>query len=389
MMGNLLVWIRIAFMFLFRSTRAAVILSLMILSAVSAMIFLSAMCVGVNDAMIRNSVGLYSGYVTGFNLPSDLPKEKLLVNGVKSVLKRTSVYGILSHGGSFESISMVAVEPDEEAKSTVLYKKTISGRRPAKGTDEIYLSLTVAEKLHVHPGDDVYFSRELEGKPLRLTLSGIYRTGFDQLDRGVAFCSADAVPLEGVPWSAAVFLKEGADPGAVISAYRALLPGAELFESWSESMPDLKQLIDLNYVSMGIVLVLVFGVVSLGIGCAFVIFILKNVREFGIMKAMGVTPWETTGLIFAEVVLMSFLASCAGILLGALITLAVGKTGIDLGHFTSHNRYFSVSGVIYPRLTLFSLLTPPCLALFSGLAAAIWPAVTVVRKRAADILRII
>lgn len=388
-MGNLLLWIRIAFLFLLRSTRAAMILSLMILTAVSSMIFLSAMCVGVNDAMIRNSVELYSGYVTGFNMPPGLPKGKLLVSGVKSVLKRTSVYGILSHDGNFESISMVAVEPDEEAKSTALFKKTIAGKQPARGTDDIYLSLTVAEKLHVQPGDEIYFVRELGGELFRLTLSGIYRTGFDQLDRGLAFCSTGAVPLGDVPWSAAVFLQEGVDPGAVISAYRALLPGAEAFESWSELMPDLKQLIDLNYVSMGIVLVLVFGVVSLGIGCAFVIFILKNLREFGIMKAMGVTPWETTGLIFAEVVLMSFLASCAGILLGALITLAFGKTGIDLGHFTSHNRYFSVSGVIYPRLTLFSLLTPPCLALFSGLAAAIWPAATVARKRAADILRII
>jgi len=40
-------------------------------------------------------------------------------------------------------------------------------------------------------------------------------------------------------------------------------------------MPDLKQLIDLNYISMSIVILLVFGVVSLGIACAFVIVILK------------------------------------------------------------------------------------------------------------------
>ena len=66
-------------------------------------------------------------------------------------------------------------------------------------------------------------------------------------------------------------------------------------------MPDLRQLIDLNYVSMSMVMVLVFGVVSLGIACAFVIFIMKHVREYGIMKAMGVTAGEMMRLIIMEI----------------------------------------------------------------------------------------
>ena len=66
-------------------------------------------------------------------------------------------------------------------------------------------------------------------------------------------------------------------------------------------MPDLRQLIDLNYVSMSMVTVLVFGVVSLGIACAFVIFIMKHLREYGIMKAMGVTAGEMMRLIIMEI----------------------------------------------------------------------------------------
>ena len=119
-------------------------------------------------------------------------------------------------------------------------------------------------------------------------------------------------------------------------------------------MPDLKQLIDLNYVSMSIVILLVFGVVSLGIACAFVIVILKTIREYGILKAMGVTSRETMLLIFFEVVLMNLFASTLGVILGITLTLVVKETGIDLTAFTSHNRYFAVSGVIYPRLTAFA-----------------------------------
>jgi ABC-type lipoprotein release transport system permease subunit len=168
-----------------------------------------------------------------------------------------------------------------------------------------------------------------------------------------------------------------------------MLPVPYEFRSWAELMPDLRQLIDLNYISMGLVMVLVFGVVSLGIACGFVIFILKNLREYGIMKAMGTTPGEVALLLVSEVMLLNLAASCIGLILGALAVFLVGKTGIDLTAFTSYNRYFAVSAVIFPRLTPYSLGLPPVLAFFFSLVAAIWPAVLVARKRAAEVLRIL
>jgi hypothetical protein len=85
--------------------------------------------------------------------------------------------------------------------------------------------------------------------------------------------------------------------------------------------------------------------------------------------------------------LMIFVAACGGVALGAVVTYLVGITGIDLTTFTSHNRYFAVSGIVVPRLTLYSLWAPPMIAFCFGLAASIWPAVLVVRSRTADILR--
>ena len=154
-------------------------------------------------------------------------------------------------------------------------------------------------------------------------------------------------------------------------------------------MPDLKQLIDLNFVSMGIVMVLVFGIVSLGISCAFIIFILKNLREHGIMKAMGILPTESVLLIVIQVAILTLAVSLAGDVAGALAVLGFARIGIDLTAFTSHNQYFVVSGIIYPRLTFYSLFWPPVLAMVFGMLAAVWPCIFVIRKKAADILRTI
>jgi len=364
-------------------------LSLMVVAAVAILIFLSSLAVGVNDTMIRNSVGLFSGHITGFDLKPTLPVEQLKITGTKAVLKRVPIRGTLSHGNRSETITLLVVEPDAEMKATAIWKKTVAGQYLFNESQSIYMSQGVAEILGVDVGSRIQFIPEPEGALIRLTVSGLFRTGIDNLDRDMAFCSNMALAAEGANWWAAVFLKDGTDPEHVIREYRNIPSLGNHFKSWKDLMPDLVQLIDLNYVSMSIVMILVFGVVALGISCTFIIFILRNLREYGIMKAMGVSPSEMGLLIASEVVLMSLSACVIGIFLGSLSVMIWGHIGVDLTTFTSENRYFAVSGMIFPRLTVYSLLVPPALALFFGLLAAVWPMALVIHKRTADILRIV
>jgi ABC-type lipoprotein release transport system permease subunit len=227
----------------------------------------------------------------------------------------------------------------------------------------------------------------MDSPPTTLVVTGVYRTGVEKLDRSLAFAPLEIFADASDGWSAAIFLHDGVEPESVVSQYRRHFGESGNFRTWRELMPDLRQLIDLNYASMSIVMFIVFGLVALGVSSAFVIFILKNLREYGVVKAMGVTPLEISFLITAEVSMMIFVAACGGVALGAVVTCLVGNTGIDLTAFTSHNRYFVVSGIVIPRLTLYSLWAPPILAFCFGLAASIWPAVLVVRSRTADILR--
>ncbi len=381
-------WIKIAALFLLRSGRSTAALSLMVVTAVATLIFLSALAVGVNDAMIRNTVELYGGDISGFNLPATLTTEQLAIEGVTGVIKRVPAGGMLAGPKNFQTVIMLGIDPAAERTYTAFWKKTLQGDFLSGSGPEVFISKPLAEELSVGIGDTLRFSSGDTGHFTSYSVRGVYATGIEQLDRGVAFCSLACHPDPQGPWTAAVFLNNGTDPDAILGAYRDRFPDAGSFKSWSELMPDLRQLIDLNYVSMSMVMVLVFGVVSLGIACAFVIFIMKHVREYGIMKAMGVTAGEMMRLIVMEIMLMNLAASIAGVLIGTAAVLLVGVIGIDLTEFTSHNRYFAVSGMIYPRLTMFSLLSPPVLALVFSLGASIWPALLIWRKKAAEILRV-
>jgi ABC-type lipoprotein release transport system permease subunit len=381
---------RIAMLFLVRSGRATVPLAIMVITAVAALVFLSALAVGVNDAMLRNTVGLFPGHITGYELSPSLQPDDLMAPGVKGVLKRVWVPGIASAGDLYQPLRLCAVDPGRETALTALQKKIVSGRYPQNGRTEVLIGAPLASQLGVREGDTLRFSSPSLGRPLGLTVTGIYESRIERLDNRVVFCPLSGLPPQTRPWSAAVFLRQGGDPQKVIDFYHNKWPGQYRFESWETLFPDLRQLIDLQYLSMGIVNVLVFAVVAIGIGCSFVIFIIKNIREYGIMKAMGVTNWGMTTLIMMKVVLMNLFAACTGLLIGvALVWGAAAWGGIDLTAWTSHNRYFSVSGIIYPRLTVFSLLAPPLTAFSFSLLAALWPAGLVARKKAADIIRMI
>lgn len=385
-------WAKTAFFFLVRSGRSTLVLSFMVVVSVSALVFLSSMAVGINDAMVRNSVSLYSGHISGIDLPPALTPEDLSVDGVAGVLKREASAGIFSSGARRIPAIVIEVDADKEPAFTALPKKHIEGVYPEQGSHSVYLSAYAAENLRVHTGDRV--DLRVSGDEIRgVLVSGVYKTGVDQIDRSLAFVPSGVVGKGGKggdetgEWQAAVFLEDGVDPDRIIERYSHLADGELGFKSWAELMPDLKELIDLNYVSMSIVMVIVFAVVAIGIASSFSIFILRHMREYGLMKAMGVTKRELIMLIILEVVLMNCASTIAGAAIGAGAASVAAGAGIDLSAFTSHNRYFSVSGVIYPRLTAYSVVIPVALSFIFGIIAALWPALMVARGKTAEILR--
>jgi len=383
-------WAHIALLFLVRSGRSTAPLSIMVITAVSALIFLSALAVGVNDAMLRNSVGLFSGHITGHMLSPLIAPRELMVKGVEGVLKRIYLPGVLSNGNLGQPLILCGIDPLQERALTAFQRKIVQGSYPRNGHFELLISSALAHELGVKMGESLLFNYSSQVGFLNFTVSGIYKTGIDALDRGIAFYPQDMILEKISTWSAAVFLENGISSEEIIELYQEKWPGKYRFESWSTMMPDLRQLIDLEYISMGIVILLVFGVVSIGIACSFVIFIIKNIREYGIMKAMGVTNLEMSVLILIKIALMNLIACAVGLLIGTVAVWGIAKSGgIDIAAFTSHNRYFTVSGIIYPRLTTFSLLAPPVASFLFSLMAAVWPVALLARRKTADIIRMI
>jgi ABC-type lipoprotein release transport system permease subunit len=381
-------FLKLAILNVRRSKKTSFVIGFMVLAAVAALVFLASLAVGTNDAMIQNSVGLFTGHITGEGLPADVTSEAVHVQGIKSVLLRQKEKAWLLNKELRVPVLVLGIDPLEEKKTTDLWKKAIYGRYLNPQEKSVFIGKGTAESLKVDTGDiielQIQYGESIQTDQFKVC--GIFETGLSDLDGGLAFCPKTALPKTQSRMSAAIFLKKGMGPEPVVAALEQRFKGSR-FEAWPTFLPGLKQLIDLNYVSMGIVMVLVFGVVCLGISCGFIIVILKNMREYGILKAMGVLPAEMVLMLFFQATCITAAACLGGMAVGMALVTAMATIGIDLTALTSHNPYFIVSGVIYPRLTGFSLAAPPLCALFSGWIAVIWPAVGVIREKVAQILR--
>ena len=114
--------IRIAALILLRSWRATVVLAFMVVTAVAALVFLSALAIGTNDAMIRNSTGLFSGHIaiTGLN---DRDANRLQIPGVSYLLLRRHQQVLLSAKDRFEPAVLMGIEPEKEQAARHKYNQ--------------------------------------------------------------------------------------------------------------------------------------------------------------------------------------------------------------------------------------------------------------------------
>jgi ABC-type antimicrobial peptide transport system permease subunit len=168
---------------------------------------------------------------------------------------------------------------------------------------------------------------------------------------------------------------------------RPLAGPGETATPWEKLTPELEQLTRLNFVAMLIVIVRVVVIMAAGLSNTILVSVMDRYREFGVLKAMGVTPWEIVRLIVTETAVMCVAAGAIGLLAGAAATLAAGRAGIDLSRFTSMNPHFVMSSVVYPRLTAQMTIAPALSVLCLGLAASAWPGWSAARRSAAEVMR--
>ena len=117
-----------------------------------------------------------------------------------------------------------------------------------------------------------------------------------------------------------------------------------------ELQPILKMLQDMMVIFNGITFFIVMLVVFIGILGVMYVSILDRIREFGIMRAIGM-PYSTIRLqIFLEAFFVGITGYGLGAILGLLSLLYLKEYGLDMSAYADGLQSFGYSTILYPDI---------------------------------------
>jgi ABC-type lipoprotein release transport system permease subunit len=384
-----------ALRFILRHRRKTIATASFIILGTAILVLLHALTVGINDTMVLNTTRLHYGDAfleipAAFDHPESIAQSISAEKGVDSALFRCRFSGLLSNNTISVPAVLYAINPEIEATRTAIALRMTTGKYPEIHGHEVLLGQTIAQKLKLSTGDSLSIV-ESSGIYLgNFKVSGMYQTEIPHFDNMVVYVPIqviDPAVLWRNPSEVAIFYDRGKYYKNIKSRLETLIPESLKLKTWAELMPDLLQLIEMNEVAMRILILFVFVLVGFGISNSFVLTIVERFREFGILKAMGVTPKELVGLVFLESFIVCIAATVIGLFMGWILTLIVAHWGIDFSSLTSHNRYFIVTGLVRPRATLESIYWPGILSIVASIVSSYLPTRIAAQKTTSETLR--
>ena len=147
-------------------------------------------------------------------------------------------------------------------------------------------------------------------------------------------------------------------------------------ETWQQLMPTIALMTEKMIVFMRTLFSLIFGIAaSLGVMNTMIMSTYDRMREFGIIRAIGTTPWRILKQVSLEAILMTIFASIIGVVIGLSVALYFQKYGFDV----SGSGNMSFGGVVIDPIWKASVsagivFLPVVLMMLISIVASIYPA---------------
>jgi ABC-type lipoprotein release transport system permease subunit len=371
---------------------------------------------GSHVRWIEHAVKLYPGHfqvsLAGYRefrtLDYALPLDAIAVrkldalHGAAGWAPRLEAWGLISADrdeASGRGVQLFGIDASREVRFSKLVGAIDAGQMAASadGAREITLGALLARNLGVSLGDSVIvLSADAFGSQSadRFTVVGTFSVGDDEFDGFGALVDLDALRAFLEAGNAvshvAVFLPGSDDLTPVGAELDADFP-AESYEvlPWQELIPQLVQFMLLDDVGNWIGNAVLIVVVGFGLLNTILMSVFERVREFGVLRALGLRPRGVFALVLIESVELTLLGIAIGFAIGVPLVLWLAQHPIPINGEGAGAaiELFDLQPEIVFALGRDQLVTLPLLLIGVGVLAAIPPAIRASRGRPVDALR--
>lgn len=394
--------LRLAWRNLWRNPRRTLVILTAVAVGVFGMIFIGALMAGVGDQMVRNSIATLVGslqiHQRGYRddpvVENTMPDPSEPAGVLASVLppgalwsRRVRVSAVAANARHSAGVTLVGIEPEKEAGVSFIGAAVTEGRRLSPDDPYgIVVGQALVEKFETRLGRKLVLMSQAADREMAsraFTIVGVYRSELAATEKQFVFVSLKAAREmlgigDGIS-EIAVLLPAGADPDPVAARLRAMLPDRYEIHTWRELLPMLTAYIDMNEGFTVVWYLVVFIAMGFGIVNTLLMAVFERMREFGLVKALGMKP----GWIVMEVLMESAFILILGMAAGNAVALAsvaaLAENGIDLSAFAAGVEYAGMPRVIYPSFAWTSAVQANLTVCVLGLAVSLYPALKAAR----------
>ena len=308
--------------------------------------------------------------------------------------KRIVTGGLVTNREGAFSVSIVGVETDKEARISPVAQNISAGRylNPDDG-DMIVIGQGLATAMDITVGDRITMAGGAlhdQTRQRTMTVVGIYDVGVPSVEKDTIYTSlAEAqnlFGLNGQVTEVVVSLKQIGQEAPVVAQINKEMPGYEV-ETWVNSMPELKQTMDMKTSVMGVFGVILMCVAAIGILNLLMMAVFERTREIGIVGALGLKPREITLMFLLEGIFIGVMGAVLGTVLGLVFTGILGVVGIDYSQFANLTDYTAlITGKIYPAFVPLKVFYHAITLAIIAALAALYPAREAARREPAEAL---
>jgi ABC-type lipoprotein release transport system permease subunit len=366
---------------------------------------------GSHNSMIRNAIKLGDGHISvqgkGYleapanykylEQGSELLKELKALELNAELAPRISLQVLASSATNSVGLGFEGLASANDPRFEDISEKIIEGDSDIFSSERsVLIGEKLARKLKVDVGGKIVLMAGKKGGDSQAQLArvkGVFKTGLDEVDSyfvignlrlASLFLEGEGADLKSMPLTRiAIFLENEREQNQAYSLIKSSLLSKPSFENvavldWQTMMPQLVQFILVDDAGNYIFLALILIMVAVGVVNTVLMSVLERTREFGLLRALGISRNYLIVLVFLETLMLSFMSVLVGWFIGGPVHFWFAKNGLDISSLMSENMQMAgtyMDTIIYTELSFDRVFQLTFIIFFITLVTGIYPAI--------------